>query len=75
MISMYNDKISKSIKKDGSINILNCISIMTDIDIDILKKYYNFYKDYPKLSDTVCIDEKFKIFERKYKIIKLFKNK
>jgi len=68
-ISMYNDNTRELIEKNGHINLIECVAIIENVDIDILKDYYKFYNKYPKLS--ISLDTHFKLFERRYKILKI----
>jgi len=77
MVLMYNEKTDKFVKENGSISLLNLISSLSGKDINILMAYYKYYNQYPSLlnANNIKEDKKFKIFERKYKINKLLKNK
>lgn len=73
----YDKNISDNVTQTGNILLLNIISLLYDVSVDVVKKYQRINGNLPNIIDIdkqQIVKNEFKLIERLLKIEKIKRN-
>jgi hypothetical protein len=76
-IMEYDKNISDNVTQTGNILLLNIISLLYDVSVDVVKKYQRINGNLPNIIDIdkqQIVKNEFKLIERLLKIEKIKRN-